>query len=104
MDSRAHVRRRQVHLGYRIGAISTAALYRIVEREQPTLLLDEMDATFKGDKERSEAIRGVLNTGFEYDGAAIICSGQNHEVKVFPTYCPKALASIGALWDTLKAV
>jgi hypothetical protein len=47
------------------GAISTAALYRIVEREQPTLLLDEMDATFKGDKERGEAIRSTSLIAFE---------------------------------------
>jgi Protein of unknown function (DUF3631) len=85
------------------GSISTAALYRIVEVEQPTLLLDEQDATFKGDKERGEAFRGVLNTGFEYDGVAIVCSGQNHDVKAFPTFCPKALASIGTLWDTVES-
>jgi hypothetical protein len=85
------------------GAISTAALYRIVEQEKPTLLLDEQDATFKGDKERGEAFRGVLNTGFEYDGVAIVCSGQNHEVKAFSTFCPKALASIGTLWDTVES-
>src|SRR5215204_1869767 len=33
------------------GRTTTAALTRKIERDQPTLLLDESDAAFKGDKE-----------------------------------------------------
>ena len=38
---------------------SAAALYRKVEKDCPTLLLDESDAAFKGDKEHAETLRGV---------------------------------------------
>src|SRR5687768_13592743 len=42
------------------GRTSASALTRKVDRDQPTLLLDESDATFGGEKEYAEALRGVL--------------------------------------------
>jgi hypothetical protein len=83
--------------------ISTGALNRVVETGHPTLLLDELDTVFKGNKERGEAIRGVLNSGFEYDGSVTMCEGEGHKVKTFSTYCPKALSGIGVLWDTVAS-
>ena len=81
--------------------ISAAALARRVEKDKPSLFLDELDATFKGDKEKAEAIRGILDSGFEPDGAYTRCVGKNFEVKDFPTFCPKVLAGIGELWNTV---
>jgi hypothetical protein len=83
-------------------SMSPAAMYRIIERQSPTLLLDELDTLLKN-KDAGERVRGVLNSGFRRDGRVILCEGDSHEVREFPTYCPKALAGIGDLWDTVAS-
>jgi hypothetical protein len=85
------------------GRTSAAALVRKVEANGPTLLLDESDAAFKGPEEYSEALRGILNSGHRAGGRVSLCVGQGSkiEVKDFCTYCPKAIAGIGNLPDTI---
>lgn len=85
------------------GRTSAAALYRKVDKELPTLLLDEIDATLKGDKDLSETLRGILNTGHRNGGAVTITVGQgsHFDVRDFSTFCPKAIAGIGDLPDTV---
>jgi hypothetical protein len=47
------------------GRTTTAALVRKVDKvDKVTVLLDESDAAFNGDKEYGETLRGVLNTGY----------------------------------------
>ena len=72
-------------------------------RRRPTLLLDESDAAFKGEKEYAEALRGLLNTGHRRGGKSTVCVGQGAELsyKDFSTYCAKAIAGIGKLPDTV---
>lgn len=53
------------------GRVSAAVLVRKTANEQPSLLLDESDATFKGDKEYAEALRGILNAGFRRAPASL---------------------------------
>ena len=79
------------------GTVTAACLTRKVDEVQPTLLLDESDANFSGEKEYSEALRGILNTGFNAGGVASCCVGQgaNMTYKDFKTFCPKAIAGIG---------
>lgn len=86
------------------GRTTTAALSRKVDKVRPTLLLDESDAAFKGDKEYAETLRGVLNTGYKRNGVVTVCIGQgaNIDFKDFSTFCPKAIAGIGKLPDTVK--
>jgi hypothetical protein len=85
------------------GRTSAAALVRKVDAEQPTLLLDESDAAFGGEKEYAEALRGILNTGYRKSGKATLCVGQGAKftTKDFTTFCPKAIAGIGTLPDTV---
>jgi hypothetical protein len=45
------------------GSVSRAVLVRKMDAQKPTLLLDESDAAFKGDREYAEALRAVLNSG-----------------------------------------
>ena len=82
--------------------ISTAAVYRYIERMRPTLLLDEAE-TFVGE---SEELRGVLNSGHTRDTAHVIRvveSGGDYQPKEFSTSAhTKALASIGRLAATLR--
>jgi putative DNA primase/helicase len=80
--------------------VSAAAVFRTVEALAPlTLLVDEADSFLTS----SEELRGVLNSGFARDGAVIRVAeidGEQQPV-CFATFAPVALASIGALPDTL---
>jgi hypothetical protein len=85
------------------GRVSAAVLARKVDAERPTLLLDESDAAFRGEKEYAEALRGLLNTGHRRGGKSTICVAQGAEIgyRDFSTYCAKAIAGIGKLPDTV---
>lgn len=85
------------------GRVSAAALVRKVDSETPTLLLDESDAAFGGEKEYAEALRGVLNTGYRRSGKATLCvaQGNNFTVRDYKTYGAKAIAGIGQLPGTI---
>ncbi len=83
------------------GGITAAALYRRIDRHRPTILLDELDTRLRGDG--GEALRGVLNTGFQRSGRVTLCVGDEHEAKDFSTFGPKALAGIGRPWDTVES-
>lgn len=83
------------------GGVSKAVLVRKINSRAPTLLLDESDAAFAGDKEYAEALRGVLNTGHKPSGKYSCCDGPSLEPKDFRTFCPKAIAGIGKLPDTV---
>jgi hypothetical protein len=87
----------------RTDGISPAALLRSVELDHPAVLLDEADATFRGDKDRAEAIRGLLNSGYRRGGAFRLCVKQdeNQVPYDFPTFCPKVIAGIGKLPETV---
>jgi hypothetical protein len=82
--------------------MSGAALARVVAASRPTLFLDELDAQMKGNKETAENIRGILNSGYEPEGVYTRCVGSEFAVTDFPTFCPKCLAGIGKLWDTVS--
>ena len=85
---------------------SEAVLFRAIESERPTLLLDEVDGIFTSDgkDERREALRSLLNAGFERGARVPRCVGQgtNQEIRNFAVFCPKALAGIGKLPDTVR--
>lgn len=77
---------------------SAAAIFRVIEAMKPTLLVDEMDSFMEAD----EALRGILNSGHTKAAAKVIrVQGEQLEVKVFSTWCPKILAAIGTLPDTI---
>lgn len=79
--------------------VSPAALFRSVEKWQPTLLMDEADTFVR----LSEEHRGLLNAGHTRDAAMVIRTvGDDHEPRVFSTWCPKAVAAIGRLPETVE--
>ncbi len=86
---------------WRCDRTTAAALLRSVERDTPTLLLDEWDAAKGSGEEYAEAMRGLLNSGFRRGGAYRMCVGEDREPHDFPTFCPKAIAGIGRLPDTV---
>jgi hypothetical protein len=82
---------------------SEAVLFRQIEKERPTLLLDEVD-TIWNPRARSEdeGLRALLNAGFRRRGSTVPrCSGPSMKVRNFATFCPKALGGIGDLPDTI---
>lgn len=84
--------------------VSAAVLIRKIARDQPTLLLDESDAAFNGEKEYAEALRGILNAGYRRGGAASLCvrSGKDFGLVDFPVFGAKAIAGIGKLPSTIQ--
>ena len=79
--------------------ISPAAVFRVIEAQKPTLLIDEMDSF----SETHEELRGILNSGHRRTGAKVVRTvGDAHEVKTFSTWCPMVAAQIGRLPDTLE--
>jgi Protein of unknown function (DUF3631) len=85
------------------GRVSAAVLVRKVNAETPTLLLDESDAAFSGEREYAEVLRSVLNTGYRRGGKASLCVGQGAKIEYrdFSTFGAKAIAGIGKLPDTV---
>lgn len=83
------------------GGITAAALYRRIDRLHPTMLLDEVDTRLQA--QGGENLRAVLNTGFHRSGRMTICVGDDHEERDFATFCPKVLAGIGRIWDTVAS-
>ncbi len=79
--------------------ITSAALFRAVERFAPTLLVDEADTFLHG---RDDLI-GVLNSGHARASAHVVRTvGENFEPRLFSTWAPKAIALIGRLPATLE--
>ena len=78
--------------------ITQAALFRIIARDKPTLLMDEVD-TYLVTKDE---IRGILNAGYLWGGSISRCVGKDWEPRDFDVWGPKAIALIGRLPPTLR--
>jgi hypothetical protein len=94
-----------VFMAWRVVSPSEAVLYRKIECDRPTLLLDEVDTVFSGKKdERTEPLRALLNAGFERKAKVPRCVGQgsNYQVREFAVFCAKAFAGIDRLPDTIS--
>jgi putative DNA primase/helicase len=74
--------------------ITPSALYRVVEKYKPTLLIDEIETVLKDNDE----LRGLLNAGHTRNSAYVIrCVGDDHEPKRFTVWGMKAIAGINAI-------
>lgn len=80
-------------------AISPAALFRAMDKWQPTLLIDEVDAFLRDNEEA----RGILNSGHKRNGSVIRVVGDDHEPTRFSTWGAKALCGIGSIASTLRS-
>jgi hypothetical protein len=79
-----------------------AALYQYIDEIKPTLYFDETDAMFTTKSDRSEGIRGVVDSG-NRPGTYIIRGGKDGKPTKHDPYCPKVLTGIdtGKLPDTI---
>jgi len=83
---------------------SPATLYRMLKEKQGnlTLLLDECEFLFRPNSEIAQVLVAVLNAGFESGAVVPRCTGpKGEQLEYFPVYCPKALAAIGRLPETI---
>jgi hypothetical protein len=92
---------------WRIDAAPTpAVLYRKIEAHGPTVLLDEADAMFAGNREQVEALRAIFNGGNRRGATVPRCVGEGTkmEVRDFEIFGPKALVGIdSSKWpDTIR--
>jgi hypothetical protein len=85
--------------GKKTDSMSRAAIYRSVERDKPTLCLDEVGWVLDPKDER----QGILCGGYERNGHVEVCEGESTAIttRLFSTYCPKAFGLIGKLTGTL---
>ena len=84
-----------------VASITASSLFRYIEQERPTLIIDEAD-TFMGD---NEELRGILNSGHTKTAANVIRNVEvegEHRPRRFSTWAPKVIAAIGSLADTLE--
>jgi hypothetical protein len=68
--------------------LTSAVLFRVIEKGKPTLLPDEYDSWLRDDQQ----LRGLLNAGHRRDGQALRCEGDNHEVRAFRVFAPPVYA------------
>ena len=85
--------------------LTEAALVRLVDGTHCTLLIDEVDTIFSPRSDR-EALRGVLDAGFQRDMPAWknVAEGKTWDPKPYYPFGPKMLAGIGGrLPDTVAS-
>lgn len=81
--------------------LTTATLFRLVERFSPTLLLDESE--FLNAKERKELV-SLLNAGQRRGVLIPRMKGDHYEdVELFSVYCPKAISGTEQLRKTTRS-
>jgi len=79
--------------------LTASAVFRSVERYQPTLLIDEGDSFLRDNEE----LRGVLNSGHTRSMSYVVrTTGDDFEPALFSTWAATAVALIGKLPATLE--
>lgn len=89
-----------VHKPLSAASITTAATFRLLDRDQPTLLIDEADTFLP----HNEELRGILNSGHDRESCTVYrceSSERSFEPVPFRTYGPVAIGMIGRLPTTL---
>jgi Protein of unknown function (DUF3631) len=81
---------------------STAAVYRSISDDPPTLLVDEADTIFGPKADGHEDLRGLLNAGYQRNRPAKRYDVATNRVESIPTFAMAALAGIGAMPDTIE--
>ena len=89
-----------VHRPLPTGNLTPAVLFRVIEKSAPTLLLDEADRTFA--KKDIPDLIAVINSSQRRSCAYVLrCVGEDHEPRNFSSWCPKVMAGIDDLPDTV---
>ncbi len=92
-----------VRAPWRITRPSESVLFRKIDADHPTVLLDEVDAIFGDKTGNTEGIRSLFNSG-NRRGTKVprtVAQGRTFALVEFDVFCPKATAGIGGLPDTI---
>ncbi|GIH27942.1 hypothetical protein Aph01nite_62520 [Acrocarpospora phusangensis] len=81
---------------------SSAAVYRSITDDPPTMLVDEADTIFGPKADGNEDLRGLLNAGHQRNRPAKRYDAASNRVESIPTFAMAALAGIGAMPDTIE--
>ncbi|MFC7382795.1 DUF3631 domain-containing protein [Sphaerisporangium rhizosphaerae] len=81
---------------------SSAAIYRSISEDPPTMLVDEADTIFGPKADGNEDLRGLLNAGHQRNRPAKRYDAATNRVESIPTFAMAALAGIGAMPDTIE--
>jgi energy-coupling factor transporter ATP-binding protein EcfA2 len=68
---------------FKVGSITSAALYRVISRYHATLLIDEIDVALL------PTFRAILREGSSRNGRVVRCQGEDHEETSFSCFGPK---------------
>ena len=80
-------------------SVSPASIFRAIELYKPAFLIDEADSF----ENLNEDLRGLLNAShLRASAQALRTVGDDHEPRMFSTWCPKAISLIGRLPPTLE--
>jgi hypothetical protein len=82
---------------------SAAVVFRLVDADDSSLIVDEVEALGGGDPEKQDII-SLLNGGFQRGSIVARMEGRGTEMKIrsFNAFSPKALAGINKLAGTLE--
>src|SRR6185503_20101458 len=85
-------------------SVSSSSFFHVIQELKPTLMIDEADRFLKSRQE----LQGILNAGYTPDTAIVIRMGPpapgskaQSAVNYFSVWCPKVIAQIGHLPETL---
>ncbi|MEQ1824082.1 MAG: DUF3631 domain-containing protein [Fimbriimonadaceae bacterium] len=91
-----------VHNPWRIVSVSEAVVFRKIDKDKPTLMLDEVDTVFgPNTSQNNEGLRALLNAGNRKGTRVPRIEGKDFKIREFDVFCPKALAGIGKLPPTV---
>ncbi len=80
--------------------ITPAAIFRVIDQCQPTLIIDEADTFVAG---RNDDLIGIINSGHRKSSAYVVrVVGDDYTPKRFSTWSPMALAAIKNLPGTVE--
>lgn len=81
-----------------VGNCTPAVLYKVIEQEQPTILMDEADSFFNNNND----MRNIINVGFQDKFGVARSGGKNFEtIKNYNVFAMMAIAAINNLPDTI---
>jgi hypothetical protein len=74
------------------------SFFRVIESEQPTLLIDEADIFLKD----NDDMRALINAGYGRSGQVIRTVGEDFEPRMFRVWAPVVIAGIGRIPATIE--
>jgi len=83
---------------------SEASVFREVDSNDTNLIIDEVESLSHGEKDQKSELISLLNSGFQRGSLASRVETKNKEfvVTYFNSYCPKVLAGIKGIVDTIE--